>query len=309
MRLPIEVHEDLLCAHSPYFKSLLQASRKPIDSPVDCCVCETPLLISEDNIAYCKSCGQNMHTQCIDQWLERNAKCPLCRFIWTREDQHIKVTIPGLDREGFENWAKCLYRSKLPVLKEEIPDAEIFDRHLIRLIRASSAAKNIKDLTFQDAVIAQIALDIEKHNLLPGLLVIQYLFSEMEKESDFAVMRAFVIDVYALRWSAGDETFWLGNYDLHGVAEFMSCLLTAQSKAKELTLTGTALPGIDEIIKKHMVSKIVPEHLRGSSTIGRVFDEKSPSSDDEDSQENEQMTMPLMKIPGFDILIPEDRRV
>ncbi|KAJ4290992.1 hypothetical protein N0V90_010188 [Kalmusia sp. IMI 367209] len=277
-RLPIEVHEDLLCAHSPHFRNLLQSSRKPLDA--HCCVCKTSLDASEDNITYCKSCGQNMHNDCIDRWLEKNTRCPLCRAIWSREDKHETVRVEGLDRDGFGIWVKCLYGSELPKLRNESMDADTFDAHIIRLMKASMAANMIQDVDFQDAVMVQMATDIESYNTLPGLLVARYLFSDKDRDAEFTTLRAFIIDVYALMWTAGDEAFWCGNYDIHGVAEFMSHLLMAQGKAKGSNLAANAM---DDLVKKYLLTEIEDTEQVVS---GIIFHIDPPSTHQHGAAEN-----------------------
>lgn len=45
-------------------------------------ICHIDFEPEEENITYCKSCGQNLHNDCIDDWTKKKPKCPFCNARW-----------------------------------------------------------------------------------------------------------------------------------------------------------------------------------------------------------------------------------
>jgi hypothetical protein len=82
-----DIHEELLCASSPYFRDRLQKIRKPIEG--ECSICHEDMHEDDEEIVFCRTCGSNFHHDCIKQWEQQNqsdddtaiATCPLCRVV------------------------------------------------------------------------------------------------------------------------------------------------------------------------------------------------------------------------------------
>ena len=115
------VHEDLLCSSSKYFKRKLRKSRKPVEG--DCSVC-TEDIAGFTEISYCKACGQNFHTKCIDEWLQRERTCPLCRLDWPLPLQPTKVTGRGLRWSDFHfnRYIQWLYTGEITSKKDSLAE-------------------------------------------------------------------------------------------------------------------------------------------------------------------------------------------
>jgi hypothetical protein len=67
-------HEDLLCARSTYFKNRFQKIRKVVEG--DCAICHEALNALTETITYCKTCGNNLHQDCMKQWVDKTNNCP-----------------------------------------------------------------------------------------------------------------------------------------------------------------------------------------------------------------------------------------
>ena len=113
------VHEDLLCSSSKYFKRKLQKSRKPVEG--DCSVC-TEDVAGFTQISYCKGCGQNFHTKCIDDWLQRERTCPLCRLDWPLPLQPTQVKGLGMHWHDlhFNRYIQWLYTGDITSKKDSL---------------------------------------------------------------------------------------------------------------------------------------------------------------------------------------------
>jgi hypothetical protein len=65
------------------------AKRKPITG-MDCPICLESMDEAKENIIYCsKTCGNNMHTTCVERWSRHSGKwsCPLCRSDWDNDEE------------------------------------------------------------------------------------------------------------------------------------------------------------------------------------------------------------------------------
>ena len=100
-KTPFTIHEDLLCSNSNYFKNLLQKGRKAIEG--DCSIC-TDGLSGFAPICYCKTCGQNFHTECLDNLLQQARVCPLCRAEWRMPQTTNEAMHHVLPNRGDDAW-------------------------------------------------------------------------------------------------------------------------------------------------------------------------------------------------------------
>jgi hypothetical protein len=111
------VHEDLICARSRAFKELLQPHRKPVDDDTDCPICHLNIANDYEHLVWCKKgCGQNMHADCVAEWLKRGRNCAYCRTPWDTENgeeikKYVIERIPEnkdpLDKKGTEKEELC----------------------------------------------------------------------------------------------------------------------------------------------------------------------------------------------------------
>jgi hypothetical protein len=249
-RDPIQVHEDLLCTYSPFFRTLLQPNRKPIEDL--CSVCQYDLETTSDNITYCKSCGQNIHKNCIDNWLDQKKQCPICRRQWVKEIKNEKVVVKSLDPEGFNCWVQCAYGSSdLPKLRtvNGKTNAEEFDEHIIELAKAWAVGNILEDTSFRNAVTAQIAFDVEKNDQLPGKAAIEYLWEQCYTDENLWRLRHFFVDLYVLKWRPHEE-WWYDHLTMPWVFSFIKSLMAGQALAKKDAYDGDEEPDMTMILDK-----------------------------------------------------------
>jgi hypothetical protein len=131
------IHEDLLCSSSEFFKWKLQDSRKAIQG--DCSIC-TEDVAGFAPVDFCESCGQNFHTKCIDDWLQRERTCPLCRLDWPlppqpRGEKLIKMTFCPCPDSYFDQYMQWLYTG---VFQQD-------EDHLLNLIYACRLGDMLDD--------------------------------------------------------------------------------------------------------------------------------------------------------------------
>ena len=125
------VHEDLLCSSSKYFKRKFQKSRRAIEG--DCSVC-TEEVANLAAVSYCNACGQNFHQACINDWLDRERTCPLCRLEWSlprnqsNDTVHIVIGC-AWDGANFDRYMQWLYTDTLPDNGARL--TELFTAHIL----------------------------------------------------------------------------------------------------------------------------------------------------------------------------------
>jgi hypothetical protein len=109
------VHEDLLCAHSKFFKRSLQCLRKPLQD--ECSICTEPLDPNAEDITFCRSgCGQNFHEQCIDEWKTSQSgqtTCPMCRKIWKSDTNKLQTVDMKVNQCSIQLYVEWLYTGQL----------------------------------------------------------------------------------------------------------------------------------------------------------------------------------------------------
>jgi hypothetical protein len=221
------VHEEILCSRSEFFKARLQRDRKPIEDK--CAVCQEDFDCEKDNISFCKSCGQNIHYACIDQWLCRKGKkrCPFCRAAWICESKIQISKCPDLDSDGFDVYVKYIYGKALPTFKAGSDD---MDEHLLVLIKAWTVGDKLSDQDFKDAIIKQMGSDISDQDHLPGLTPMKFLYKDAKKSS--WLLRSFFADAYALMHKYY-KVSWYDDLDQPWAMAFLRDLTWHLLKARE----------------------------------------------------------------------------
>lgn len=156
-----QVHEDLLCARSPYFRSFLQAGRRDIDG--DCSICLEDLRTDDKDLTYCMQCKMNFHFGCIAEWVKQYGQhplCPLCRGHWIQRNRIIsKFAFPDLNAMDFAKYHEWIYSGTINC--NEVIEQQDF----APLVSAYLFAVKVKDQKFGTAIL-QAMLEIYKDTAL-----------------------------------------------------------------------------------------------------------------------------------------------
>ncbi|KAI8939762.1 hypothetical protein NX059_003505 [Plenodomus lindquistii] len=196
-RQGFSVHEDLLCSRSPYLKQAFQHVRKSLEG--DCAICCEDLDSDTSYVTWCKTCGNNIHQDCLQQWVKTSNKCPFCRTTWKKSPFFHQSELHELDADGFEVYANWLYTARIPSYRlskgENTTDCT-------RLIKAHLLGEKLQDKGFQLAVRKHIVQESLDNVQGISLASITYGYSAMKGPSTF---KQFLVDLYA---ATGDIT-WL----------------------------------------------------------------------------------------------------
>ncbi|CBX98025.1 hypothetical protein LEMA_P094340.1 [Plenodomus lingam JN3] len=188
-RQGFSVHEDLLCSRSPYLKQAFQHVRKSLEG--DCAICCEELISGVTYATWCKTCGNNIHQECLQQWVKSSNKCPFCRTIWKKSPFLQHATLHDLDADGFDVYIQWLYTSRIPSYKTKEEDGAA---DCIRLIKAHLVGEKLQDKGFQIAVRKQIVQEsLDKSQGISSASV-TYAYC---KTRGSCLIRKFLIDLYA----------------------------------------------------------------------------------------------------------------
>ncbi|KAJ4987295.1 ring finger domain containing protein [Stagonosporopsis vannaccii] len=182
-------HEDVLCFHSIYFKNHFQKVRKEISG--ECAICFEDLEIAET--VYCRTCGQNFHTKCMERWLrtESNA-CPTCRTAWKKPTSGSSThALDQLDPEGFEVYVQWLYSRRVPSYA-----VGTTDDCCVRMLKAHLVGSALTDGAFLLAVRNRIVEVAVEGGL--GYAVVDFAYKNTHEP---CALRRFLVDLYALTGS------------------------------------------------------------------------------------------------------------
>jgi hypothetical protein len=188
-------HEDLLCSRSSYLKTKIQKARKDIEG--ECAICHEDLSSRTKLITWCKECGQNLHQACMQQWMEKNKICPMCRAPWVKTPLLQNVVLGELNAEAFDVYVQWLYSHSIPAYEA---DGDINAR-CVRLIRAHVLSDNLQDTLFQQAVRREL-IDEAQH-LDATIIAFAY-----KHTSGPCPLRRLLVDLYALQ---GNNDWFLDN--------------------------------------------------------------------------------------------------
>ncbi|KAF9701047.1 hypothetical protein EKO04_000471 [Ascochyta lentis] len=184
-------HEDVLCSRSAYFKKRFQEVRKDIDG--ECAVCIDNLESVAAETVFCRTCGQNFHNKCMDQWLQTMNTCPTCRTVWKKWPNMRSSTLDQLDPEGFEVYVQWLYSHQIPSYGSD-KDA---NARCIRMLKAHLLGNTIKDNDFLLAVRNEIVETAVEAGL--EYSAIDFAYKNTLKPCS---LRQFLVDLYALTGDA-----------------------------------------------------------------------------------------------------------
>jgi hypothetical protein len=82
-------------------------------------ICHIDFESEEGNITHCKSCGQNLHNDCIDDWTKKKPTCSLCNARWINHTKPQTTICRFLDADGFDVYFGWLYRRELLTFKTD----------------------------------------------------------------------------------------------------------------------------------------------------------------------------------------------
>ncbi|KAI4927690.1 hypothetical protein J4E85_006202 [Alternaria conjuncta] len=195
---PFSVHQDLLCSSSSYFKEEVQSSRKVIEG--ECSIC-TEGMSGHLPITYCGPCGQNFHTGCIQEWLDREEICPLCRTEWNYFEDEVGICETSLeecDPLSFDMYMQWLYTGTIPVYPHGDLENAVQNR-FIELMKAHIVGDKLQDPGFLKAIYEEIidySLTVEK---LPSRKSVVFAYTN---GSEVSLLRKFLAALYAVRASS-----------------------------------------------------------------------------------------------------------
>jgi len=226
-------HQDMLCKQSTFFKNQYQTVRKDIEG--ECVICHEGLDALVQSLAYCKTCGNNLHLGCMKQWFENNKTCPTCHLKWIPSNFLDTASLDDIDADGFDVYVQWLYGCTIPVYKADKGDDVL---RCFRLVLAHNVGETLGDIKFlqvvrQDIVECSLKMtDKARHQLM----LVAY-----QKTTRPCALRRLVVDLFALQ-SKSDA---LKPVETPGIVlrDLMKCLMDrveAQSEQDVWSLTSAA---------------------------------------------------------------------
>ncbi|KAF2018329.1 hypothetical protein BU24DRAFT_461279 [Aaosphaeria arxii CBS 175.79] len=214
------VHEDLICSRSEYFKNLLQKNRKELDE--ECAICREGFEVTKDDVVHCQTCGQNLHDDCVAQWHTRgdDKRCPFCRAAWTPDSEAKTIKCQSLDVDGFDTYVKFIYGKGIATYTSE---SNNHDQRTLRLCKAWIVGNIVDDKEFKRAIIETLEEHIEDSNQLPGVEPMEYLFHEIEDRRRHGELHIFMLRIFKTKGS-NVTSMWYDEIDSPWVCTFLKCL-------------------------------------------------------------------------------------
>ncbi|KAI4644744.1 uncharacterized protein J4E78_009563 [Alternaria triticimaculans] len=197
-RRTVSVHEDMLCKRSKVFKDRFQPERKDVEG--ECVICQEGLDPMVKTLTYCKSCGNNLHEDCMEEWSGTNSTCPMCRAEWVMPPFLNSVDLEDTNANDFDMYVQWLYGHTFPkYATEDRDDGDDGDEvdHFVRLYGAYFVAADYQDDEFLQAVREEII-----HCSLRMTVDSRYAeFAQVLRNSvgpGYAIR--FVVDLFTLRY-------------------------------------------------------------------------------------------------------------
>ncbi|KAI4955756.1 hypothetical protein J4E91_001617 [Alternaria rosae] len=217
--VPFTVHEDLLCTSSGYFKKELQSSRKVIEG--ECSIC-TEGMLDHSPITFCGDCGQNFHTKCIQDWLDREETCPLCRLDWAFDENPARIddfTLEECDPLSFDIYMQWLYTGIITSYPHGDVENDV-QRSFTQLIRAHIVGDSLQDARFLKALREEMIDHNLASNRLPGREGVVYAYDNASRTSK---LWKFLAHLYAARASRNSPSY--EHYPTQFIHEVLQALL------------------------------------------------------------------------------------
>lgn len=167
--------------------------RKAISGDCAICLQELEMTVTE----YCKTCGQNFHVSCIQDWVKAiNSTCPSCRTVWRKVGDLKSSTLEQLDPDGFEVYVQWLYSNGIPEYNGDADD------RVLRLLTAHIVGETLGDNAFLYAVrneIVEVAIEARDQTGL-SYAVIDFTYKHTHGPG---TLRSMMCDLYALTGTQG----------------------------------------------------------------------------------------------------------
>jgi hypothetical protein len=221
---------DLLLHKVPSLNRVLHHNRKLISNDTACDICTDKLELGARVLAYCKTCGQNLHHECLMKWFEKREladeerNCPYCRREWHVEDNKIPSLICDyIHPTGLSVYREWLYTSRVPI--ENLPNGK---PNLLPLVYARSLSVAWEDNDFQKAVIHATLEIIVDTGVCFDSVAIHAAYQELAREDALGredVFLIIIVDLYLLhsrrttgRWLEAKSANKFPEQFLHDVA-------------------------------------------------------------------------------------------
>lgn len=142
---------------------------------------------------YCRTCGLNFHSKCMDQRLKTESKnCPTCCMAWKKPTLEAPTYgLDQLDPDGFEVYLQWLYSHKVP----DFAVGSTVDR-CMRMLKAHLVGSALKDEEFMLAVRNSIVVIAVEGGLDYNVVGFAY-----KNTHEPCALRRFLIDLYTLTGS------------------------------------------------------------------------------------------------------------
>ncbi|OAL54819.1 hypothetical protein IQ07DRAFT_676781 [Pyrenochaeta sp. DS3sAY3a] len=154
------IHEDLLCTSSEYFRKTFQGNRKPIEG--DCSICYHKLKSKAEDVTFCRyGCGQNLHKSCLDTWTstKTSPKCPMCRKDWIETSTEAHLLFAEIQDSTIQLYVNWLYRGFFPETEDATPihqNNEAWLQYHQLLVKAWELSSKLQAKDFADLVVGRI---------------------------------------------------------------------------------------------------------------------------------------------------------
>jgi hypothetical protein len=153
---------------------------------------------------YCKTCGQNFHASCMQDWLKTNSTCPTCRTAWRRLSDLKTATFDHLDPDGFEVYVQYLYSGEVPKYNGSVDDC------IVRLLKAHFVGVAVEDVDFLHAVrreTIRVAIEAAHNESKITYTAVDFAYKNTHGPCP---LRRFMCDLYSLTGD-GDSLKEVGN--------------------------------------------------------------------------------------------------
>lgn len=144
-------------------------------------------------VCYCRSCGQNFHTKCLDDWLQRKATCPVCYV-----DRPITIDLvqsrlwDAANGEPWDVYMQWLYTGIIPVHLKGLDDHGA--KHCQLLMVSHALGERLEDELFQKALQKEIVEDIRISLRAIGYHNIRQVYQQFTNGA--STLRKVLVDLY-----------------------------------------------------------------------------------------------------------------
>ncbi|KAH7558100.1 hypothetical protein BM1_05372 [Bipolaris maydis] len=219
--IPFVIHEDLLCSSSGHFKKLFQKSRKAIKGECSICIEDLSGFLP---VCYCKSCGQNFHTKCLDDWLQRKATCPMCHVDRPIATDSVQSRIwDAANGEPWDAYMQWLYTGVIPVHLKDLGE-DNGAKYCQLLMDSYKLGERLEDELFQKAAQKEIVEDVRIASCAIGYHNVGQVY---QLTNGASTLRKVLVDMYI---SQADSTELGLEYPQQFILDIARALLARQTK-------------------------------------------------------------------------------